>query len=503
VGSVAAALGARAAPATRHRIVWLDTFDWRLWRKGIVLEWIGARREGRLRLREPGGCRIDFEVPVAAAPRRPTDLPQAGLRARLDRLVHPRVLLPVAEAGGRLARLDVLNADEKTVLRLELRDERVDPGGEGDARTQRLIQLLPVRGYVRALREAVHRLRAEFEAQHSAMDPLLLALAARGRAPGDYSNKLDLCLDPGERADQALKRILLRLLEIIERNEPGVREDLDPEFLHDYRVAWRRTRSLLSQVKRVFPQDTLARFTEELRWLSAMTSPVRDMDVYLLEFDGYRASIDEALRPGLDPLHTLLEDEKRRTHAALVEALTSRRYERFKAEWRAFLQSPPSAYTTLKNAARPVIQVASRRIWKVFRRVLAEGRAIDESSPPEDLHELRKSCKKLRYLLEAFSSLYPKAPMQASIRDLKRLQDNLGEYQDLAVHRAALLTFRKRLEDSPDHTELTDQAIDALIESFDRRALEVRKAFAERFAGFDSKPVRKRFRALFKEGSRA
>lgn len=407
----------------------------------------------------------------------------------------------MAEAAGRLVRLSVLDGERKTVLRLELRDERVADRGRGQM--QRLIQLLPLRGYERALREAVHRLREAFQVQNAAMDPLALVLSAQGRTPADYSSKPDVPLHPEERTDQALKRILLRLLEVVERNEAGVLKDLDPEFLHDYRVAWRRTRSLLSQVKGVFPGEALDRFGEELRWLSAMTSPVRDLDVYLLEFDCYRASIDPGLSPGLDSLHALIVEDKRTAHAALVKALEGRRYERFKTEWRGFLRSGPEAYTTLKNAARPVLEVASRRIWKVYRRVVEEGRAIGEPGPPEELHELRKTCKKLRYLMEAFARLYPKEAIATSIRDLKRLQDHLGEFQDLAVHRAALEDFRSRLHSRGTPTARTDQAIQALVASFDERAQRVRAAFTERFAAFDSTPVRKRFRALFKDGSRA
>ena len=44
-----------------------------------------------------------------------------------------------------------------------------------------------------------------------------------------------------------------RSLQTLRINEDGVRKDLDSEFLHDFRVAVRRTRSALSQIKGVFP----------------------------------------------------------------------------------------------------------------------------------------------------------------------------------------------------------------------------------------------------------
>ena len=49
------------------------------------------------------------------------------------------------------------------------------------------------------------------------------------------------------------RQIHLALLGILVANEPGLRANLDTEFLHDFRVAVRRTRSLLGQIRHVFP----------------------------------------------------------------------------------------------------------------------------------------------------------------------------------------------------------------------------------------------------------
>ena len=51
--------------------------------------------------------------------------------------------------------------------------------------------------------------------------------------------------------------------------------------------------------------------------------------------------------------------------------------------------------------------LASHRITRVYRKMVRMGSAIDDDSPAEDLHELRKVGKELRYLLEFFASLYP------------------------------------------------------------------------------------------------
>ena len=64
-----------------------------------------------------------------------------------------------------------------------------------------------------------------------------------------------MTLAPAVRAETAPGEIHLALLGILLANEPGLRANLDTEFLHDFRVAVRRTRALLGQIKQVFPPD--------------------------------------------------------------------------------------------------------------------------------------------------------------------------------------------------------------------------------------------------------
>ncbi len=55
-----------------------------------------------------------------------------------------------------------------------------------------------------------------------------------------------------ERSDVVVARVLARLLEIQDANLPGALADSDVEFLHDFRVAIRRTRSVLREMRGVF-----------------------------------------------------------------------------------------------------------------------------------------------------------------------------------------------------------------------------------------------------------
>jgi len=60
------------------------------------------------------------------------------------------------------------------------------------------------------------------------------------------------------------------------------------------------------------------------------------------------------------------------------------------------------------NAAVPIIDLARKRIYKRYQRVVSDGDYILTHTQDELLHALRIECKKLRYLMEFFASLFPK-----------------------------------------------------------------------------------------------
>ncbi len=125
------------------------------------------------------------------------------------------------------------------------------------------------------------------------------------------------------------------------------------------------------------------------------------------------------------------------------------------------------------------------------------GSAIDESSPAEDYHELRKKGKELRYLLELFgAALYPREVVTPMIKALKGLQDVLGRHQDREVQVAMLRSLSDELaiRDGGPGALMAMGALVARLEEDERAA---RAAFAERFAEFASKKQRGRVKETF------
>ena len=80
-------------------------------------------------------------------------------------------------------------------------------------------------------------------------------------------------------------------------------------------------------------------------------------------------------------------------------------------------------------------------IRRAHRRVMPRGGAITDASPGENLHDLRKRCKELRYALEFFASLHDPGAQRQAVRELKELQDVLGTFQDCQVQQQEIMVI--------------------------------------------------------------
>lgn len=477
---------------------YLDSFDWRVDRASGRLA--HTQEEGRgseLLWADRATGEILHRLAVASPPRFFQELPPSPLRDRLASVLQMRALLPVIRLESRFTLLRVLDDEEKTLVRLELEEAHFSSpdASQGGSLPGRL-RLMPVKGYEQDYQRVAALLESVYEA--AGPSPMDAALQAIGRSPGDYSSSLDYDLRPDTRADLATKEIHLGLLKTLESNIEGTQANLDSEFLHDLRVATRRIRSALSQIPGVFPAEVTERFKTGYAWVQEITGPVRDMDVYLLALDDYRADLPDFLQDALDPLRAFLETHYAAEQRALAKELDSPQLDKLLKDYRAFLEAPVPEQPLAANAPRPIKELADERIWKMYRRVIAEGRAIQDQSPAEELHELRKSCKKLRYLLEFFASLYPEKRINALVKIMKSLLDNLGAFQDLAVQAHTLQHYAAQMVTEREVKADTLLAMGALIGGLIQRQQEARARFAEVFEGFDTPEHQVLFKSLFR-----
>jgi CHAD domain-containing protein len=514
--------GTHGAPHRRR--TWFDTFDWRLYRAGLLLEYAPARRGGELLLTSVG----DPDQPLARQPVtgwRPTtphpaaDIPDGPLAARIAAIASPRALLPVAAVADAATVTRLLNADGKTVARLVLEspaavsaDRTRLPSRADRTRLPPRLAITEVRGYPGQARRAAQILAQAPGIQPASDTILTAALAALGRRPGDYSNKIGAPVSDTMPAAEAIAVILLRLLDTLEVNVSGVIRDIDTEFLHDLRVSVRRTRAALKLLgdaliaATAVTADELDRFTADFKWLGDLTTPTRDLDVHLLEFARLAAGLAAAEPEDLEPFRSFLQQRRLRASRALGRGLRSPRFGALTAEWRKTLLAVRDAGSIEPWGGAPgrsgtTRELAADRTLRAFRRVARRGGAITPTSPHESLHDLRKRCKELRYVLEFFAPLHDPASYGKVVGDLKRLQDCLGQFQDSEVQIAEIRALAEAMLAADAAPAVTLLAMGEITSGIAARQAAARADFERRFAAFAGTDGQRRMAALLRGGA--
>lgn len=474
----------------------LDTADRRLGAEGLDLMLQGGRGEATLTLRDgPGAPSVTGR---AGRHRRwmVRDLPAGPLRERLAPVIEVRALLPLARVQVEVQALNVRNRDGKTVVRLRLSTPAaLDAGPDPVPLTPRL-DVRGVLGYPRPLERLVSVLTDDaglVEATRGLADE---AVAAAGGDPEGIRSKVRVAMAPGDRTDMAALAVLRDLAGMVESNVPGTLADHDTEFLHDLRVAVRRSRSVLREMRRAFPPDDLAGQRDALRWIQAITGPTRDLDVQLLEWDDLLAGLPAERHAALAPVRKLLAQHRAAALRALKRNLRSVEYRDAWAGYRSFLEGGFGSAADRPDAERPIAEVAGRRIRRVYGRMVARGAAITDESPADDLHDLRKRGKELRYLLELFGGLWPDDVVRPMVRSLKGLQNVLGTHQDREVQADHLRDLADELASQVGGPEAL-LVLGTLVDRLEAEQHAARARFAERFADFAGGPQRKLVKRTF------
>jgi CHAD domain-containing protein len=479
-------------PARRTRTqrrTWLDTFDWRLHRAGLTLEYVTGRGPAELVLSGMAGERITAAANGTRWPALAEALPNGPLRDRLKGVTEVRALLPAAKAASTVSEFRLCNDDGKTVAWLTVEHLRAATPAAADLPPR--LSVTAVRGYQRQAERIARCLTAQPGVLPGGLPALDAVLATGGLAPGVYTNKVDVDLSATMPARLALAAVLRQLLGTLEANVWGTVRDIDTEFLHDLRVSVRRTRTALKLGAGLLPAGLASQHRPAFKWLGDLTTPTRDLDVHLLTFAAGAAGLTSASPADLAPFHRYLTQRRAAEQARLARALRSARFTALITSWRDALDG-----LTAPREGPDAAQAAAKIIGRAHRRVLRRGSAITAESPPEDLHDLRKRCKELRYALEFFASLYDQPTHRGAVRELKGLQDCLGTYQDCQVQQEEIRVIATEMLAAGDVPATALLAMGDLASHIGQRERQARGEFASRFASFASRPARERFRAL-------
>jgi CHAD domain-containing protein len=471
-----------AEPPRASRLTIYDTFDWRLYQRGLALYAEGADLILYPLAKKGAIARARMASGMSFA----SDLPEGPLKELIAPLTGMRAVLPMATGYLRTTAQRILDQNDKTVAFLALHEVWPAPSSASGPPLAAQWRLTGIKGYrqqVRELRAALLQAGWQLGARDVVYDALL---AAAGQVAGSYVDDLRIDLQPAMRSDEATRLILGQLLDVLKANEPYIRQDVDIEFLHDFRVSIRRTRAVLAQVKEVFPAPAVAHFRQEFSNLAGQSNQLRDLDVYLLRQAAYTEMLPAGLHDYIQPLFDYLRQRRAAALAAVIAGLDAPAYQQLMQAWESFVGAPLPAEGAGRNAGLPIVVTAQRRLRKRYRAIVKLGRALGPQAEDSALHALRIECKKLRYLLEFFASLFPPKKITQLILQLKTLQGILGAINDLSVQEAYLQQVAQELPLAGQQDRNILLAIGALIGKLDDEKQAARSQFAAAFAAFSA-----------------
>ncbi len=455
----------------------LDSADWRIWKKDQLL----IRERNQLTLYSNG--EILATARYRARDRFWWQLAASPLGAALKELLGLRAFVKQHHLRLHETHFNLLNEDTKIIARISL------IRSAGSERSY--LGLETLRGYEKESAVYLQGLN------HLPLSPLTdLTLRHLASATGIdqlIGNKLKLpyqltATDPAEIAVCGLAE---NMLTVAVTQERGIIDDIDTEFLHHYRVQLRKARSLISLCKNALSKERSRRLKDELKIHAVRTNRLRDLDVFLLDKDHYLQLLPKELHHGFRQLFQKIRKRRTRAWKSVADSLLSEDYRVQIKELFKQLRQPPEL--SAKESGSDILSLASRKIDRQYRKILKDGACISDDTPDEEVHELRIECKKLRYLLEFFSELFPDKELKQLVKQLKKLQDNLGRFNDYSVQQEFLLELARDRQLPGEQLASINGLVAAL---FNMQRIERTRVVAN-IQEFSAPAVQEKFTALF------
>lgn len=273
----------------------------------------------------------------------------------------------------------------------------------------------------------------------------------------------------GHRPGQDIPAALLHQTERLHQLEPGVQVGLDDEFLHQFRIAIRRSRAIAESVREVTGNKLLTKAIKQLKRYASATGRLRDLHVFLQHVPTLCPDNDE-LQTALQSYFARVADDEQEQ---LAGQLTGKRYRRTMNDWHDLIESRKFRKLAGSLTSKDIQKAVEQRI----KQINARTAELTPGASDDDIHRLRKLLKRTRYLMELNRTNW-----KPSLKMLKNRQDHYGHFQDLHVQIELLDQFRS---DAPD---ILPAAVGGLETRLKERKAEARRQILA-LGGLDDAPV--------------
>jgi len=222
-------------------------------------------------------------------------------------------------------------------------------------------------------------------------------------------------------------------------NEPALLAG-DPEGVHQMRVGLRRLRAAISLFADILPDPQTAVLKDELKWLTGELGPARELEVLVTRVVA-PVRRRHARLAGVSSLSRDLTQQRAAALARAQDAVRSPRFRALTLEIAAWLEagqwSKPEDDLVRDRGDVAIEASAAEQLTGRFGKIRKKGKRLADLDA-RSRHKLRIQAKKVRYASEFFANLFPgkKASRRREkfLVALERVQDCLGDLNDIAVH---------------------------------------------------------------------
>ncbi|HWF61210.1 MAG TPA: CYTH and CHAD domain-containing protein [Nitrospira sp.] len=285
-----------------------------------------------------------------------------------------------------------------------------------NGRTTRCFRELEIeqrQGDEASLRSLEQQLREAGASDHDGRPKLFRALSLPAPTPPVQP-------EAEAQAVECLKWALAQHVGRLLAHDPGTRLGTERESLHQLRVATRRLRAMLRTAQPILLPAWVTSLQQELKWLSELLGPARDLDVQIAYFTEESAALDARDRKLFAHFISHLRIQRTAVQQLILSELTSARYFELIRRLQQAAQDPSIVESPL------TVRRLAKREFKKLRKAISR---LTSSPTDAALHKIRIKAKRARYAAELARSSVGK-PAGRFIKSAWAVQDLLGIHQD-------------------------------------------------------------------------
>ncbi len=260
-----------------------------------------------------------------------------------------------------------------------------------------------------------------------------------------HKTRFKRVVDKSDSAVSGMRRIFYSQWCIMRDNVPGMLEGLDPECLHDYRVAMRRFRAALRMFEPPLAGTAAKEIDAALKKLSDQLGPLRDAHVALQ----FVTALDSEMAVEPNVLD-VLEREAATASRTLCRILKTESFVKLEQQVLRFLRVELPDLER-RGDGEALLGCLKKSLDNQLKRIMRQNVDGLRNADSGEVHKVRKICRRGRYYAEFSEPVLGRKTREAT-KQLKKIAGGLGNAHDARLLAArfdnqAFVEAVQRLED--------------------------------------------------------